>query len=421
MRPPLLIALFTALALAGCGGDGDGGNGGAGGPVSFQVFGDAEELAVYREMVGAYQEKSGRRVRLIEVADRESHLSKLTTSFAADRAPDVFLVNYRNFGPFAARRVLDPVGPRLDASRVLQPEDFYEPPLESFTTGGVLQCLPQNASSLVVYVNRDLFRQTGVAQPRGEWTWEQFRRAAVQLRDALRRRGDDAPHPLGVDPGIIRLAPFIWSAGGELVDDEDAPTGYTFRTPEARRGIDRFLSLYREGLVPTEVAVESEALDARFIGGRLAMFMSSRREVPAFRQIEGFDWDVASFPTAERAATVLHSDAFCLAEGRRAGAAWEFLEFAGGPEGQEILSRGGRIVPSLREVAESPDFLRPDARPESAQVFLDAIPHLRRLPNNANWPRIEDAASLAFKRAFYAEMTVEQAIDRIEAETRGLF
>ena len=28
-------------------------------------------------------------------------------------------------------------------------------------------------------------------------------------------------HGLGVEPTIIRVAPFVWSNGGELVDDEE--------------------------------------------------------------------------------------------------------------------------------------------------------------------------------------------------------
>jgi multiple sugar transport system substrate-binding protein len=46
----LLAAAVAALA-AGCGG------GGEEGPVRFLVFGDPEELAAYRTLVGAYEEQ----------------------------------------------------------------------------------------------------------------------------------------------------------------------------------------------------------------------------------------------------------------------------------------------------------------------------------------------------------------------------
>jgi multiple sugar transport system substrate-binding protein len=405
--------MLAAAALAGCGGSG--GGGGSDLPV-VQVFGDAQELASYRAIAKAYEKQAGKRVRLAETPDRDTHLAKLTTGFAAKRPPDVFLLNYRNFGPFASKGVLDPVGDRVP------PAGFYPAALGAFTWKGQLTCVPQSASSVVVYVNLDRFAEAGVRPPVGEWSFDRFLRTGRKLRDALLRRPADADvRPLGVDPSLIRLAPFIWASGGEVVDDVADPKSFTLNTPQARRGIDRFLSLYREALVPREVDLETKPLGDRFLDGQLAMYMSSRRETALFRGITDFEWDVAPFPHAEKAGGVLQSDAYCVARGARSAAAWDFVKFAAGPEGQRILARGGRVVPSLRSVAASPDFLAPGKAPRHAQVFVDAAEHLKRLPNTENWPRIEDAASLSFKRAFYIETTVDQAIAGIEAESKGAF
>jgi multiple sugar transport system substrate-binding protein len=407
------IVLLACLALAGCGGGGGGGDG----TVSFQVFGDNADLEIYREIVAAYKAETGKTVQLIEAADRDAHLAKLTTSFAAARPPDVFLLNYRNFGPFQRRNVVEPVAGRLQNAG-----DYYEAPLDAFTVGGQLQCLPQNASPLVVYVNRGLFEDAGVRIPDDEWTYDDMIATARRLRDwTVRAERAAGTHALGVDPGLIRLSPFIWAAGGEVVDDIDAPKAFTFRTEAAKTGIDRFLALYRLSLTPTELQVESRPMDQRFFEGKLAMYMSSRRETALFRTAEDLDFDVLPFPKAEQPGSVLHSDAFCIARGTDVDAAWDFVAFAGGPKGQELMARGGRIVPSLRTVAESDAFLAPDERPRNARVFLEQLSDLRRLPNTANWPAVEDAASLAFKRSYYAEIPVDQAIDRIEAETNGKF
>lgn len=413
---PLALVLAAALATA-CGGGQD-----RGGRVTFQVFGDPDETAVYREIAQAFTQKTGVEVQLVALPDRDSHLAKLTTGFGAKQPPDVFLLNYRNFGSYASRGVLEPVGPRLKRSTTVNQSDLYPQATGAFTTGQTLQCLPHNASSLVVYYNRDLFEGAGAAPPRAGWTYTDFRRTARRLRDHLARTQPDRAAAVGIDPGLLRFAPFVWGAGADVTDDDSgAPTRFAFDTPQARQGLDRFLAIYRERLAPSEVGVEAQGLDERFFDGRLGMYFSSRRDVAAFRQIEDFEWDVAPIPEGERAATVLHADALCLAKGPRAADAWRFAEFAGGPEGQRRLARAGRIVPSLRAVAESPDFLDPPPGPRASRVFLDTIPQLRRLPNTEQWPRIEDAASLAFKRAYYDELSVEAAIARVEAETAGLF
>ena len=104
---------------------------GADAAITFQVTGDPEETRVYRELADLYRRQTGRSVRIVEVPEREVHLARLTTGFAARRAPDVFLINYRNMGGFAARGVIDPAGPRLDASSVFAREDFYPLPLQA--------------------------------------------------------------------------------------------------------------------------------------------------------------------------------------------------------------------------------------------------------------------------------------------------
>ena len=411
-----LAALLTALALVvGCGSSGEGG------PVALQVFGDAEELAAYRELIAAYERESGNQAQLVEVPDRDAHLQKLTTAFAGGSPPDVFLVNYRNFAPFAARGALAPVGPRLRESKALERSDFYPEPLEAFTFRGRLQCMPQNVSSLVVYYNRDLFRRAGLRDPEPDWCYEDFRAAARKLTapapegSAVRRYG------VGLEPSIVRLAPFVWSAGGDIVDDPDDPGRFTIDTPRAREGLLAFLDLQGgDRLAPFEQEVEGKPLEERFLDGELGMFLSSRREVPSFRKIKGFDWDVAAFPRLREPASVLHSDAFCMAREGRTDEAWRFVEFAAGPAGQRILARSGRIVPSLKSVARSEDFLDPGRPPRSSQIFLDAIPTIRRLPVASTWPEIEDAADLALKRAYYTELTVDEALERVARETGPL-
>jgi multiple sugar transport system substrate-binding protein len=385
--------------------------------VRFQVFGDAAELAAYRDLVGAYERTSADDVRLIEVPDRDAHLQKIATGFAAG-AP---LVNYRNFAGYAARGALDPAGPRLQASTVLERGAFYPQPLEAFEFRGELQCIPQNVSSLVVYFNRDLFRKAGLKDPRPGRSYAEFVRAARALTGRVPKDDAVRTYGVGLEPSIVRLAPFVWSAGGDIVDDADDPGRFTIGSRRGREGLLALLDLQGgERLAPYEQEVEGKGLDARFLDGELGMLLSSRREVPTFRTIEGFDWDVASFPTLREPASVLHSDAYCLAKGRGADAAWRFVEFAAGPAGQRILARSGRIVPSLKSVARSQDFLDPVLPPRSSQVFLDAIPTIRRLPVASTWPELEDAVDLAIKRAYYTELTVDETLARIDRETAPL-
>ena len=410
MRRLAAIALL-GLALAGCGGD-DGAGGG--GQISFQVTGDPEETRVYRELADLYRQRTGRAVQVVEVPERDVHLAKLTTSFSAGRPPDVFLLNYRNMGGFAVRGAIDPAGPRLEGSQAFSRGDFYPLPLKAFEFAGELQCLPQNASSLVVYYNADAFRRAGVKPPGRSWSYRQFAAAAEALTG-------DGRHGVGIDVSLIRTAPWIWGAGGDLVDDEQRPTRLLFDTPEGRRGLARLLALRRNGWSPSADEADSKPVDERFLDGSVAMLLSSRRDVPLLRTITDFEWDVAPFPTDAVPASVLHSDGFCVSAGGDVGAAWDWVEFALGREGQEVLARSGRSVPSLRAVAESPAFLAADDPPARSQVFLDALEHMHRLPTTENWTAVEEQADSILEELYYGRLGLDEALERLARETDGRF
>jgi multiple sugar transport system substrate-binding protein len=399
----LAAIVLVGVAVAGCGSNGGGGSDGS---ITFQVTGDPEETRVYRELAEIYRRQTGRSVQVVEVPERDVHIAKLTTSFSAGRPPDVFLLNYRNMGGLAARGAIEPVGSRFAG------EDFYPLPLEAFEFDGELQCLPQNASSLVVYYNVDAFRAAGVREPGRSWSYEQFAAAARELTG-------DSRHGVGIDVSLIRTAPWIWGAGGELVDDEENPTRLTFDTPEGRRGLERLLALRRNGWSPSADEADAKPVDERFLEGSVAMLLSSRRDVPLLRTITGFEWDVAPFPTDAEPASVLHSDGFCVAAGGDTEAAWAWVEFALGREGQEVLARSGRSVPSLRAVAESPAFL--DQPPARSQVFLDALEHMHRLPTTENWTALEERADAILEELYYGRLGLDEALERLARETDGQF
>jgi len=419
MRGSLVLVLVFVVMAVGCGA----GSNDQVTRITVMVAGDPEEVEAYRAVVDAF-DRSQEEVdaELLPFAERDELILRLSTSIAGGQPPDLFLMNYRYYGQFAARGALEAVGPHLRDSAALSSKDFFETAMTPFEWDGEQMCLPQNVSSLVVYYNADLFETAGVALPRDGWTWDEMVSAADELtRDD---DGDGTPdvYGLGVDPEIVRIAPFVWSNGGSLVDDEASPTGFAFDAP-AVVAMQRFFDLRTvDGVTPTDAEAEAEDLESRFLNGRLGMLMESRRVVPTFRTIEAFVWDVAGLPSFGSPASVLHSDAYCMTAGSdEKEAAWLFMEFVLGPEGQRITAEAGRTVPSLRSIAESRAFLDPDADPAHAQVFLDQIPFLRAVPVVSTWPEIEDTANGFLEEAYYGGGRALEVAVELATQTRDQF
>ena len=396
----LVGALMSALLAGGCGGSADDEID----EIRVLVAGDPEELAAYRELVEAFHSsQSDVRVRLEEVAERDELLARLGTSIATGAPVDAFLLNYRYTGQLVATGAVEPLDDYLEGSSVFGSEEFFEEPLGAFRFDGQQMCLPQNAASLVVYWNEELFAEAGLDPPAADWTWDDMVEAASALTRDDDGDGTVDVYGLGVSPEILRVAPVIWSSGGELVDDPERPTHLAVRSAEALGAIRSFLELRAvHGVTPPEEEAEAEPFESRFAAGRLGMLMESRKVVPGLRAAATFAWDVAPFPTLDEPATVLHSDGYCITSASAAkDDAWRFIEFALGPEGQRITAGAGRTVPSLIEVARSATFLDPAEPPASSEVYLDQLEVARPVPTSPAWPRVEDAANSVLEEAYY--------------------
>ncbi len=414
--------------------------------IRFAFWGDPAEEAAYTAVVEAFETAHPEIDITIDYTPGQGdYYRKIASDFAAGLAPDVSLTSYRQFGQYAGAGGLAPIQSFIDASDAISEEEYYPLSLDAFRFGdnNELYCLPQNISSLVVYYNEDLFEASGVPLPDDGWSWDTFVAAAQAL--TLDTDGDGTIDQYGVvvDPSMYRMASFIWGAGGEIVDDTEHPTTLTIDTPEAIDGLTRFISLGASGynVVPTEEEVASESDQDRFIRGGAGMYIQSRRPVPTLREIEDFSWNVTSLPVLNEAATVLHSDAFCMsAETENADAVWTFIEYAGSTEGQLLLAETGRTVPSMISVSESDVFLKgipalaadgsPVASPAAveslppanSQVYLDNVEVMHRLPSTSTWTEVEDAFNAEFDRSFYIEdFDVAAAAAAVTANSKDAF
>lgn len=406
MRLRLCAALVTtALAVAACG---DGGapqvEGKLSGAITVAAAGGDGEIKAVQAVADAFEAAHpGTTVTVDSVAAAGELISKLTTQFAAQSPPDVFVLNYRRLGGFAEKGVIEPVPAGAT-------DGLYAKPLTAFTFGGTLLCLPSNASSMVVYFNPALFAAAGVAQPKAGWTWDDM----LATARALKAKGTSA---IGFDTGLIRLAPFVWSNGGEVVDDPDKPTTVDLGSPQAREALQFLLDLQKTGLSATDRAAQDP--EEAFTAGKVAMYLDSRRAVPGFRKTDGLQFDVAPVPTKQASVSVLHSDGYCVTKASKNRAlAQAFAAYTVTGDGAAVLAESGRTVPMRTSVATSPAFLSPDKDPKGSQVFLDQLERVRALPHTPTWNQAEEVVEELLGQLFAGRTTLDKAIADIAAATR---
>lgn len=422
-RSSILILVAACATLAACGssesgGDGDraaggGAEGDVNAPIRVLIEGEAEERAGFEAIVNAYQQANPGRTVTLDAVPESDILTKLSSQFAAGNPPDAFLINYRTFSRFAAEDAIAPVPEGTDLS------GYYEQALAGLRYDGRQQCLPNNASSPVVYVNTDKLSAPGA------WTWDEFAAAAANVKVAI-------------GPQLLNVLPFVYANGGKVVDDPARPTRLAFDDPKSAEALTFVTELLRrDGLPADELASgasggdeggeEEEAGGAReaFTRGEVGLYIDTRKAVAALRESSGVSFDVAPIPTPPGGApaSVLYSDGYCVsAKSTHQAAARAFVAFAAGDQGAQLNAVAGRSVPPLRALAESPVFLDPTRPPAHAKVFLDAIPTLRTVPLVPAWAEVEERGNEALRELFAdPDRPVDEAIRELDTESESVF
>ena len=85
------------------------------------VFGDLAEKAAYERLVADFTRLHPQvQVTLVHVPGQGDYRKRLGIDFAAGTPADIVLLNYRRYAAFAAKGVLEPLGPALARSGVIR-------------------------------------------------------------------------------------------------------------------------------------------------------------------------------------------------------------------------------------------------------------------------------------------------------------
>ena len=393
--------------------------------IRFAVNEAPEELGSFKSVIAEFEKANPNiKVKLENVPDDAEFLKKLAADIAAKTPPDVFMVNYRLIGPYAVKGALQPLDGYMNTSQVFKPADFYPASLNAYKLKGQQQCLPLNFSQLGVYYNKTLFEKAGVPLPKNDWTWNDFLAAAKALTQDTNGDGKTDQYGAGISTLAIRLMPFIWARGGDIVDNPERPTTLTLDKGAALEAFQWFVNLQtQEHVVPNKEAEATQSSQARFQDGTLGMFFQSRVITPELRETikDKFEWDIVPLPQDKQRATILHSDGFCMTNAsKHKDAAWKLIEFFNSTASQSTLAQSGRTVPSLQAVANAPAFLKSNP-PANNASYVEMAPYVRPVPLMSTWGEVEGVLNKEIKRAFYGDATAQQAAQAAVENTREYF
>ncbi len=329
---------------------------------------DSEAMRIEQEVFAEFERRfPDVEIQQERIPNPQDYVRKLLLSFVAHSEPDVIRLDASSAAVFIDNGVLKDLTPFIEGERGINLNDYYTNVVDIGRRGDALYAIPVDFTPLVVYYNREMFDEAGVAYPEPGWTWEEFLEKARQLT-----KGEQYGYVfINWMPGWL---PWVWNNGGDVIDSEGRAVGVadSAATIEAVTWLRDLVT--KEKVAPSLSQIAAEGADL-FANGQAAMETSGHWRMVSFasaRNITLDDVGVAPLPVARRGAdpvTVIYESGWSIGKGcKNPEIAWEFIRYYTSYEVQQKVQQTGIGVCARKDIA------RERATDAREQRFLDIVP-----------------------------------------------
>ena len=346
--------------------------------LTFSVWGDPEELNILQSIADDFTAKNPNVKVTVNVSDWDTYWDKLQTTMAGGNPPDVFAMDAPLYPDYQSRGVLLNLQSYIDRDG-FDLAGYYGASLVCYQTPEGYFGLPRDIQPSVMYFNKDMFDEAGLAYPDENWTWDDLVEAGKALTKDTDGDGQIDQFGIWADLWDMELlwASLIWQNQGEILNTDYTKT---LLGEEGAMGAWQFIydMLFEYGIMPSPSVAEQ--FGDPFESGNAAMTPAGHWVVPFYNNVD-FNWDVAHLPQGKARASIVNSVGFVISkDSQHPEEAWAFLKHLVGEPGQTKITGLGLGVPALMSIANSDAYLKQDTAPINHQLFLDAMEYAKVKP-----------------------------------------
>ena len=365
MKKRFLVAaaaglMASALSLSGCGNSGSAGQSQADSsqPVASQKSdssdakggnessGDALHLTFYYPVnVGGSAAKLIEQicadfnaenpdivVEPVYTGNYDDTVTKIQTAMQGGTPPDVFVSLATQRFTMASTGMAMPLDELIAADGEegkAYIDDFLDGFMEDSYVDGQIYSIPFQRSTMILYYNKDAFKEVGLDPEKAPSTWEEVVEYGQKLTNENRYGVG-----LALNSGSAQWAFTGFclqnSANGENLMTEDGKQ-VLFDTPENVEALQFWLDLQNKYKIMAPGIVQWTDLPTQFLAGEVAMIYHTTGNLANISQNADFEFGTAFLPGHKRVAAPTGGGNFYISSGlseERVQAAWKFIKFA---------------------------------------------------------------------------------------------
>ncbi|ABW35145.1 ABC transporter, substrate binding periplasmic component (plasmid) [Deinococcus geothermalis DSM 11300] len=384
--------------------------------LRFSTWAGGEGLALLQQLAKEYTAKTGTNVK-VEVTPFADYSRKLSVQIASGDAPDIGWVAERDVPTFLASNNLANLS-ALSKDASFNLNDFPTSSLALWKQGGNLYGIPFSNSPLVLFYNKDLFKQAGVADPmtqyaKGQWSYNDFQKSALAIKQ---KTGSYGARVMRLDPkawagGLLAV---LWSQGGGVYDKN---MKCNLNAPGSLQAFSLM-----QNMMFKDQSMPRPGDQTSFDGGRLGMYFDNISYAGQLKDAK-FKWGIAPLPkgSAGRITQLGQAGYAVFSKGRNQAEAVNFLKFIAS---KENMARTAKFFPPPRQsVLRSSAYLNANpAIPASAlkTALISQLGSARVLQTDTHWLKANDAITGSLDQVFQPGTNTKAILDRTCQTVDGL-
>jgi multiple sugar transport system substrate-binding protein len=345
-------------------------------------------------------------------------LPTVQTMIAGGTAPDTLRVGNYSAALFADRDALLPLDDFIANDPDVNWDDFYPGAQDAFKLDGKIYALPENGESYGINYNATAFAEKGLPDPReqwdaGEWNQEAFLAAAQALTE-----GEGADKKFGFLYETWNSENWIFFEGGKVLDNDLV----TVRIDEdpAIAGLQYAADLVNvHKVAPNPAELAGRPPVDLFQTGIARMYMLGGWYIANFvNGITDFEYKTVGAPIGPGGKTSkLEISGYAITkDSKNPEAAWEFIKYITGPEGQKTWSEVG--MPTRN--SNLTEFIATSPYAEWYKPFVEVLSNVQHTPFFGKSAEIADALARGQDPIFLGQVDAATACASMAEEMRAI-
>ena len=241
MKKKLVSALAVTLAVScvfcGCGSKKEEASEGGKTKLRFATWDVAADVDKQQAMVDKFNEEHDDIEVTLEAYGQDFD-TKISAGMGSGDTPDVmYMWNYP-----AYHEGLEPLDSYIEKEGEEYKNNFYEALWPYNSIDGSTYGIPVGFTTHVLFYNKDLFAQAGVAEPTADWTWDDLQTAAKTITD----KTDATGFAFSMKPDPYDYEMFLWSNGAAYCDEEGELDG-NLNSDKSQEVFEMFQDMEKDG------------------------------------------------------------------------------------------------------------------------------------------------------------------------------